>query len=196
MFLSVRQATQATGKSKPTILRAINSGKISAAKDEASGAWKIDPAELHRVFPPGSGEPERAGSVKLSDAANDVSGLRRELAILTTERERERALLEGTIADLREDRDRWRTQAEKLLLTDQRAKPPEVIAMPPPTTSTSPATATLPAAPAPAAIPPARNGDDRQQPPAHASPAVVKVRPVRKAPAKETSWLRRMMGGK
>ena len=39
----------ATGRTKPTILRAIQLGKISAQKDE-HGGWQIDPAELHRVY--------------------------------------------------------------------------------------------------------------------------------------------------
>lgn len=43
-------AAKATGRNIATITRAIKSGKISARKD-VSGAWQIDPAELHRVFP-------------------------------------------------------------------------------------------------------------------------------------------------
>jgi hypothetical protein len=47
----LKQAADATGKAKPTILRAIQTGKISATKNEM-GAWEIEPAELHRVSPP------------------------------------------------------------------------------------------------------------------------------------------------
>jgi hypothetical protein len=43
------------------------------------------------------------------------------LEILEAERERERALLQETIADLREDRDKWRQQATALL-EDNRPK--------------------------------------------------------------------------
>jgi hypothetical protein len=39
---------------------------------------------------------------------------------------------DAVIADLRDDRDRWRTQAEKLLLTDQRT---QTIITPPPETA-------------------------------------------------------------
>jgi len=49
MFYTVGTAAKATGKSKPTITRAIKNGQISAIK-EAAGSYKIDPAELHRVF--------------------------------------------------------------------------------------------------------------------------------------------------
>ena len=44
-------AAKATGLNRSTVLRAIKSGKISATKNE-HGEWQIDPAELHRVFPP------------------------------------------------------------------------------------------------------------------------------------------------
>ena len=51
MKYTAGQAAEATGFSTATITRAIKKGKISAVKD-ASGAWSIDPSELHRVFPP------------------------------------------------------------------------------------------------------------------------------------------------
>jgi len=51
MPYSLKQAADATGKTKPTILRAIKTGKISAGKSEM-GEWEIDPAELHRVYAP------------------------------------------------------------------------------------------------------------------------------------------------
>ena len=49
-MLSLAQAAKTAGKSKPTLLRAIKSGKLSASRT-ASGAYEIDPAELARVFP-------------------------------------------------------------------------------------------------------------------------------------------------
>lgn len=54
------EAGAAIGKSKSTVLRAIRRGLLSATRDEATGGWLIDPAELHRVYPPvapGSAEP-------------------------------------------------------------------------------------------------------------------------------------------
>jgi hypothetical protein len=200
MLLTIKQAGEAIGKSKATVLRAIQSGKISATKDEATGSWMIDPAELHRVFPPASnGAVEAVHGDAKPDNIN-VHVLRIELAMmqqrmddLRQERERERADKDAMIADLREDRDRWRTQAEKLLLTDQRAKAPDVMVTPPPT-SEAIITPPPPAAdPAPAAtstsVPaaPARS---------NAAPVAVKVRPVKKPPAKEAGWFRRMMGGR
>ena len=47
----MRQAADATRRTKPTLLPAIQTGKISAKKNEL-GEWEIEPAELHRVYPP------------------------------------------------------------------------------------------------------------------------------------------------
>src|SRR4051812_38435638 len=46
------QAGAAVGKSKTAILRAIRRGVISAQRDAVTGGWAIEPAELHRAFPP------------------------------------------------------------------------------------------------------------------------------------------------
>jgi hypothetical protein len=51
MPYSLKQAADATGRTKPALLRAIQTGKISAKKNEMR-EWEIDPAELHRVYPP------------------------------------------------------------------------------------------------------------------------------------------------
>src|SRR4051812_15423047 len=52
MAYSVAQAAKAIGKSKNTVLRAISSGRISAARDATRGFFQIEPGELHRVFAP------------------------------------------------------------------------------------------------------------------------------------------------
>ena len=49
-MISIREGAIATGKAKPTILKAIKSGRLSASKTE-KGEWEIDPAELFRVYP-------------------------------------------------------------------------------------------------------------------------------------------------
>jgi excisionase family DNA binding protein len=194
-MLTIKQAAEATGRSKPTILRAIKDGKISATKDE-NGLWRIDPAELERSFPRSAFEAHR-------QTQDEAGALRLELAIMQQrldevrhERERERLDKDRHIASLSGQleaaNDERRTTLRQLtaLLTDQRAKPataPDVIAMPPPSTSTSPATPEPIIAPAPAA----------REDAAPRSSAAVKVRPMRKPPApKEAGWFRRMMGGR
>jgi hypothetical protein len=51
VFYTLTGALQATGLDKVTILRAIEGGKIAAAKD-LFGEWQIECAALHQVFPP------------------------------------------------------------------------------------------------------------------------------------------------
>ena len=48
---TIATAAAAVGRNKSAILRAIESGKISVTRDE-NGEWQIDPAELHRIYPP------------------------------------------------------------------------------------------------------------------------------------------------
>lgn len=111
MPYSLKQAATATGKSKPTILRAIQTGKISAEKDE-QGEWQIEPAELHRVYPPvsernGSDEPEcndtqQADSpVETALLRAEVQQMRERFASIEIDRERERREASETIGDLR-----------------------------------------------------------------------------------------------
>src|SRR5215203_2415982 len=47
---SLRQAAQEAGTSKSTVLRAIQSGRLSATRTD-DGGYSIDPAELFRVYP-------------------------------------------------------------------------------------------------------------------------------------------------
>jgi septal ring factor EnvC (AmiA/AmiB activator) len=136
MPYSLKHAATATGKSKPTILRAIQGGKISAEKD-AQGEWQIEPAELHRVYPPVS---ERNGtdetiwndtqqadsSVETALLRAEVQQMRERFTSLEIDRERERREASDTITDLRKrldqseqerrDKDRQLTA----VLTDQR----------------------------------------------------------------------------
>jgi hypothetical protein len=114
MSYTLGTAAKATGKSKTTIHRAIKSGRISATCDQ-SGVYKIDPSELHRVFPPllsnSNSEPEMVHSV----TQGETFVMRRELEMLREERERERNQLQSVIYDLQRDRDHWRQQATCLL---------------------------------------------------------------------------------
>ena len=97
MPYTLGQAARAAGKSKPTISRAIQTGKISAAKGE-DGSYVIDPAELHRVYPPAS---DGNGTMKQS-VTGDLTGT--SPTVLRVERDRlliEREDLRETIRDLR-----------------------------------------------------------------------------------------------
>lgn len=124
MSYSLSDAAKATGKNRTTIQRAIKSGKISALKNE-NGAYEIEAAELHRIFPAiaqrsvQQKKETESNGLQQGDATSET--LRIRLEMLEKERDRERAQLEETIADLREDRDKWRQQATALL-EDHRPK--------------------------------------------------------------------------
>jgi len=117
-MLTLAEAAQETGLTKPAIFKSIKNGKISASKD-ARGQWMIDPAELFRVYAPASkketAEPQTAHlslllKLKEIEAKLDV----------TDQRLRDK---DQEINDLKVQRDHWRTQAEHItrLLTDGRA---------------------------------------------------------------------------
>lgn len=113
------EAAKATGKSKATISKALKSGKISGSKGE-NGAYRIDASELHRVYPP-TGNSEQKEPPDEAGANGHENMLVKELeARLEAARER-LADKDEVIADLREDRDRWRQQATALL-EDKRPK--------------------------------------------------------------------------
>lgn len=177
-MLTIKQAAEVLGKSKPTILRAIKNRKLAATKDAETGAWMIDPGELERVFKRSAFEAHR-------DAQDVVGALRLELAVMQErladvrhERERERQDARAQVDDLARRLDaseeERRTTLRQLtaLLADQREKP---------------VTPAAPAAPEPAAVPLTA---------AAAKP--LKLPPGVKAPvtAKPESWLRRMIGGR
>ena len=122
MSYTLGEAAKAVGKSKTTLHRAIKSGKISASKAD-DGSYIIEPSELHRLFPSvTAGTPD--APLPRNDTeqqSNTLGTLRIQMEMQEKERERERALLQETIADLREDRDKWRQQATALL-EDHRPK--------------------------------------------------------------------------
>ena len=51
MSYRLSEAAAACSLNKSTVRRAIKTGKVCATKD-AHGQWHIEPAELHRVYPP------------------------------------------------------------------------------------------------------------------------------------------------
>lgn len=109
--LSAREAGNQVGLSKQAILKAIHKGTLSAEKD-GNGEWRIEPAELFRVYPPpATGDGDRP-------TPEEMAGLRRE-----------NELLRDQVADLRrrldtEAEERRQVQARlTALLIDQRPQP-------------------------------------------------------------------------
>ncbi|NIJ35324.1 DNA-binding protein [Sphingomonas oligoaromativorans] len=108
MAYTLGEAAKATGVSKASISRAINSGRISAIKKD-DGSFSIEPVELHRVYPPKStttvsetpNEPVANGISNTSNAIDSKVLQARLDAVLEQLRDRE-----GTIDDLRQRLDR------------------------------------------------------------------------------------------
>ena len=99
MSYTLAEAAAACGVNKSTVLRAVKSGRISGTKDEF-GTWHVEAVELHRVFPPvasAAASPEALPRHAPPDAATDA---------LVAE-------LRAVIADLRQERDRLLTIAER-----------------------------------------------------------------------------------
>lgn len=113
MVYTLGEAAKATGKSKATISKAIKNGRISAQKDE-TGTFQIDPSELHRVYQP-TVYGERNTTPENTQESTDTNGVVRELQARLEAANERISDKEAVIADLREDRDRWRQQATALL---------------------------------------------------------------------------------
>ena len=115
MTYTLKQAAEAIGKSKPTVLRAIQAGRISATRSTANGGWLIEPAELHRIYEtvreapdetPRNGGAETAETRELRARVDDARETIRDL----------RARLDTATSQLGEALQQMR------LLTDQRVK--------------------------------------------------------------------------
>lgn len=117
--VGAQRAAELTGKSKSTIQRAMNSGKISYEVD-ANGRRVIDVSELERSF-----------GLQQSSAPTNAASVEHELekaqSILETERLKMRIRMleeqlqntEAQIEDLKAQRDQWQKQASQVLITSQ-----------------------------------------------------------------------------
>lgn len=126
-MFTVLEAANAVGKSKSTILRDIRENRLGATRDGKKSPYKIDPAELYRVYPDA---PRRAidapdGASRRTDNAAEIAALKAKLDAAETraeERERQIHQQDRTIDDLRSRLDTEGEERRKLtaMLTDQR----------------------------------------------------------------------------
>ena len=133
--LSLNKAAKEAGVAKSTLLEALNSGRMSADKNE-KGHWQIDPSELFRVFPKSSSfdqeKPKTTPNKKPQKTTEnsalevEVKMLREQIERMDTERERERTQLTDQIEALREQAERQSADHRQALaaLTDQREQKP------------------------------------------------------------------------
>lgn len=137
--MTMSQAAEWTGLGRATIHKAIQSGRLSAEKVDG-GTYRINPAELARVYPPASHRktPESTSDIaKLTAVAELMAAKDREIAL-----HREAAAkADAVAADLRTERDRLLgiVEAANRVLAHERE-------------AAAPGTAIQAAAPAPAPV--------------------------------------------
>ncbi len=122
--VGAQRAAELTGRSKSTVQRAMNSGKLSFEID-ANGRRLIDASELDRVFglmPQGG-----AGSAPSAQETTSQSELQRAADMLEIERlkmrvrglEEQLELTREQLEDMRGQRDLWQKQSQQILITSQ-----------------------------------------------------------------------------
>ena len=125
-MLTLAEAAKETGLTKPAIFKSIQKGRVSATKDD-KGQWRIDPAELFRVYPPAAKKAiteTQTGNLELLLKLTEVETKLEVTEKRLLDKESEIENFRAQVGDLRTERERWRTQAEQItrLLTDQREK--------------------------------------------------------------------------
>jgi hypothetical protein len=99
-MIPLSEAAQRTGKSKQAIRKALAGGKVRGERD-VHGQWQIDPASLFAVYQPvGPVGTNRANQV---DGVHEVEidGLRRQVAMLESERDDLRRRLDAEAEERR-----------------------------------------------------------------------------------------------
>jgi hypothetical protein len=120
----LRQAAREAGTSKSTILRAIQSGRLSATRTD-DGGYSIDPAELFRVYPRKPAADQVMGQDATAPTPADMTDMLIRQAQLEAALSGVQAILEAErrrAEELRTERDRWAAQAERLALPAPQAK--------------------------------------------------------------------------
>src|SRR5262245_11059308 len=109
MSYRLAEAAAACSLNKSTVRRAIKTGKVSATKD-AHGQWHIEPAELHRVYPPRT---EASTDERIRAYLAEITLLRDRIEDLKTLTDEFRVW----VRDLTEQRDRAEARAAELDIT-------------------------------------------------------------------------------
>lgn len=118
MKYTAGQAAKAAGISTATISRALKRGTISGSK-QPDGSWQLDPAEVHRVFPPlATQEPETPFMQSTAIAAQEPERADERRAM-----QGELDALKDALADARSERDQWRDMAQRLAIAPPQPLP-------------------------------------------------------------------------
>lgn len=119
-MLTLKQASEQTGKTKQAIQQAIKKGRISATKNDNNN-WIIDPVELFRVYD----TINKVDDKKLNQIDGALQGsftgdlhLKvKELEIENRSKDEKIDFYKEQFTKVEKDRDDWKDQAKKLLLT-------------------------------------------------------------------------------
>ena len=120
-YFTIGQAAKETGKAKSTIKKAIDTGEMSVAEKTSRG-FKIDAAELFRVFP------KRTENVPIEQTETSDKTIENSVLQVKLEAAEQRyGDAEKTIEDLRERLSKSDDERTRLaiLLTDQRPVEPK-----------------------------------------------------------------------
>ena len=119
-MITLGEAARLTGLGKTTVARAIKAGRLSATRT-AIGSYEIDPAELARCYPFKAAAEATDATVAATGPVLWVhrTGAKPEATGATAALETKIAglreigdLLRRQLDEVREDRERWRSQAE------------------------------------------------------------------------------------
>lgn len=121
--VGAQRAAELTGRSKSTVQRAMNSGKLSFEID-ANGRRLIDASELDRVF---GLLPQGASTASAPQESSSQSELQRAADMLEIERlkmrvrglEEQLEITREQLEDMRGQRDLWQKQSQQILITSQ-----------------------------------------------------------------------------
>ena len=118
--VGAQRAAELTGKSKSTIQRGMNNGKLSYEMDN-NGRRVIDVSELERVYglekPSGNTTAQASVEFELEKAKQMLEMERMKMQMKSLEDQL--AAANEQISDLKEQRNKWQKQADQVLITSQ-----------------------------------------------------------------------------
>lgn len=122
--VGAQRAAELTGRSKSTIQRAMNSGKLSFEVD-ANNRRLIDASELDRVFgllpqqnnANGAAAQESTSQAELQRAADMLEIERLKMRVRALEEQLD--ITREQLEDMRGQRDLWQKQSQQILITSQ-----------------------------------------------------------------------------
>jgi hypothetical protein len=119
MVLTLGQAARLAGVGKTTLARSIKTGRLSATRND-DGSYAIDASELARVYnvtPETGATTGYAAHRATRDGDSDATPSDPEVITRLAVAEAEVRSLKDMLTEIRQSRDDWKSQAERLALT-------------------------------------------------------------------------------